>query len=85
MRQWQQSDCPVSTIPGVVVTHMNDHVAMVKECEWQQLLALMGRQGERVMIDLLMDCGIFVTIEGGRGNYHQLSGTSHGYVFWRFC
>jgi hypothetical protein len=34
----------------------------------------MGKEGERAMIDLLLDCGIFLPVENGRGNYRQLSG-----------
>ena len=34
----------------------------------------MGKQGERVMVDLILDCGIFLPVEAGCGSYHQLSG-----------
>ena len=46
----------------------------MKAAPWPQVLALMGKEGERTMIDLLLDCGIFLPLESGRGNYHQLSG-----------
>jgi hypothetical protein len=36
----------------------------------------MGKQGEKAMIDLILDCGIYLSIESGRGSYHQLSGKS---------
>jgi hypothetical protein len=26
------------------------------------------------MIDMLIDCGIFLPVEGGRDNYYQISG-----------
>lgn len=65
-----------STIPGVVSIYPNSHVTNMKASPWPEILALMGKEGERVMIDLMLDCGIFVPIESSRGSYHQLSGQS---------
>lgn len=65
-----------SAIPGVLSIHPNSHVTTVKAYPWPQVLALMGKEGERVMIDLLLDCGIFLVVGSGRGTYHQLSGKS---------
>lgn len=39
------------------------------------MLALLGQSGERLMLDLLMDCSVFVAVQAGFGNYYQLSGT----------
>jgi telomerase reverse transcriptase len=64
----------ISAIPGVVSTYPNSHVTAMKTSPWPEILALMGEEGERVMIDLILDCGIFVSIESGQGTYHQLSG-----------
>jgi len=47
---------------------------MLKSSPWPQILALMGKKGQRMMIDLILDCGIFVPVESGHGNYFQLSG-----------
>jgi telomerase reverse transcriptase len=63
-----------SAIPGVLSLHPNDHVTSIKAEPWPQVLGLMGKEGERVMIDLLMDCGIFLLVGSGCGTYHQLSG-----------
>lgn len=63
-----------SGIPGVHSVYPNSHVTSMKAAPWPQVLALMGKEGERTMIDLLLDCGIFLPLESGRGNYHQLSG-----------
>jgi hypothetical protein len=52
----------------------NVHVTAMKGSPWTQVLVLMGKEGEKIMIDLILDCGIFVAIESGQGNYHQLSG-----------
>jgi telomerase reverse transcriptase len=65
---------PTSAIPGVVSTYPNHLVTAIKCTPWPQLLALLGKEGERVMIDLILDCGIFQSVESGRGNYFQLSG-----------
>jgi hypothetical protein len=65
-----------SAIPGVISIYPNHHVATMKASPWPEVLALMGKEGERMMIDLIFDCGIFVAIESGRGSYYQLSGQS---------
>jgi telomerase reverse transcriptase len=46
----------------------------MKEAPWPQVLVLLGKEGERAMIDLILDCGIFLPVKNGRGNYHQISG-----------
>ena len=65
------------SIPGIYSVHVNHRVQSLKESPWPQLLALLGREGERIMIDLLLDCSIFASVEVGRGNYRQLSGTGY--------
>jgi telomerase reverse transcriptase len=64
----------VSNIPGVVLEHPNSHVILMKAWPWPQVLAMLGNQGEKIMIDLVLDTGIFLAISGGMGTYHQLSG-----------
>lgn len=63
-----------SAIPGVVSIYPNSHVTDMKAWPWPQVLALTGREGEKTMIDLLLDCGIFLLVEAGLGTYHQISG-----------
>lgn len=46
----------------------------MKRAPWPQLLQLLGKSGESVMINLLLDCSIFLPVESGQGNYYQLSG-----------
>jgi telomerase reverse transcriptase len=74
VRSVHRDENVTSAIPGVISTYPNSHVAAMKASPWPKILALMGKEGERVMIDLILDCGIFVPIESGRGSYHQLSG-----------
>ncbi|KAL2756260.1 hypothetical protein ACRALDRAFT_1070651 [Sodiomyces alcalophilus JCM 7366] len=63
-----------SGIPGLYSLYPNHHVKALKEAPWPQLLMLLGQSGEKMMIDLLVDCAIFVPIQAGVGNLHQLSG-----------
>lgn len=63
-----------SSIPGVVSVHSNAHVTSMKAWPWPQILALMGKSGEKVMTNLVLDTGVFVAVIGGQGTYHQLSG-----------
>ena len=37
----------------------------------------MGKDGEEIMLDLLLDCGIFLAVEKGTNNYYQLSGNAY--------
>ena len=46
----------------------------MKEAPWTRVLTLMGKEGERTMVDLILDCGIFLHIESGYDSYYQLSG-----------
>jgi len=52
-------------------------VTSMKAEPWPKVLGLMGKEGERAMIDLLLDCGVFLVVRSGRGTYHQLSGKSN--------
>ncbi|KAK0618360.1 hypothetical protein B0T17DRAFT_335741 [Bombardia bombarda] len=61
-------------IPGLFSVYPNHCVQQLKESPWPQLLNLLGMAGERIMIDLLIDCSIFGAVEAGIGNLHQLSG-----------
>ncbi|KAJ6790258.1 hypothetical protein PWT90_09861 [Aphanocladium album] len=61
-------------IPGVFSRFPNDQVASLKASPWPQLLALLGQSGEKIMINMLVDCSIFVAIEFGLNNFYQISG-----------
>lgn len=65
-----------SAIPGILSIYPNCHVTSIKASPWPQVLMLMGKEGERVMIDLILDCGIFLAVESGLDSYYQLSGMS---------
>ncbi|KAL1844292.1 hypothetical protein VTJ49DRAFT_2349 [Mycothermus thermophilus] len=61
-------------IPGLCAVFPNPHVRTLKASPWPQLLLLLGKEGERIMIDLLVDCAIFRPVKAGRGNLYQLCG-----------
>ena len=63
-------------IPGLFVAHHNRRVEEIKASPWPQLLVLLGKAGEQIMIDLLLDCSIFLGVESGKDNLYQLSGIS---------
>ncbi|KAK4105507.1 hypothetical protein N658DRAFT_122296 [Parathielavia hyrcaniae] len=50
-----------TAIPGLYSAYPNQHVQMLKAWPWPQLLMLLGKGRERIMIDLLLDCAIFST------------------------
>lgn len=66
-------------IPGVYTQFENPNVAALQADPWPQVLALLGQSGESVMIDLLMDCSVFIKIETGFSNYYQLNGMYNVY------
>jgi telomerase reverse transcriptase len=61
-------------IPGLVPAYPNAHVATFKGFPWDHLLKILGKDGDRTMLDLILHCGIFISVENGRGNFYQLSG-----------
>jgi telomerase reverse transcriptase len=63
-----------SAISGLIPLYPNKHYDEVKADPWPQVLGLLGKGGDRVMIDLLVDCGIFLAVANGHGNYYQISG-----------
>ncbi|KAJ4130919.1 Telomerase reverse transcriptase [Fusarium equiseti] len=67
-------DQGTSNIPGLFSLYPNSHVKALREAPWPQLLALLGKSGEKIMIGLLVDTSIYVAVEAGFNNYHQLTG-----------
>ncbi|KAL8680445.1 MAG: hypothetical protein Q9186_003343 [Xanthomendoza sp. 1 TL-2023] len=61
-------------IPGVALHYPNSHVATLKRRPWSDLLNLLGKDGEQIMLDLLLECAIYAGVENGKGNFYQLSG-----------
>jgi telomerase reverse transcriptase len=69
-------DQPVAAgIRGLSCLYPNSHVTTLKSSAWRDLLQLLGRDGEKVMLDLILESGIFARVDVGKENYYQLSGT----------
>ena len=66
--------CPFAGIPGLTSIYPNTHVSHIKGATWTDLLNIMGREGEMIMLGLILDCGIFIPVDQGRDNFYQLSG-----------
>ena len=71
----------MASIPGVVSHYPNSLVSTLKNSLWADVLGLLGKEGERIMLDLILKAGIFVAVESGRDNYYQLCGKCRN----RFC
>ena len=73
---WQLNEdhCAAAGIPGVVSRYPNNNVNSLKDVYWAAILSLLGKEGELIMLDMILDCGVFVEVTRGQGNYYQLSG-----------
>ena len=74
-RNSEEDHCAIGAIPGIVSHYPNSHVNTVKSATWADVLGLLGKEGSKIMLDLLLNCGVFVIVNNGRGNLYQLSGT----------
>lgn len=61
-------------IPGIVLHYPNSHVGTLKSRPWSDLLNLLGKDGEQIMLDLILNCAVYAGVESGKGNFYQLSG-----------
>ena len=50
------------------------YVNELKSSVWKELLGLLGKEGDRIMLDLVLECGLFISIDADWGNYYQISG-----------
>lgn len=65
-------------IPGIIARYPNNNVSTLKNGAWSSLLTLLGKDGDRIMLDILLHCGLFALCSAGNGNCYQLSGKT----FW---
>jgi hypothetical protein len=61
-------------IHGVVPQYPNRNVSALKTAPWSEVLGLLGMSGEEILIGLLLDCGVFVRVDGGTESFYQMSG-----------
>jgi hypothetical protein len=64
----------VAGIPGVVYQYANKHVQTLTNSTWCSLLSLLGRGGDLIMVDLLLECCLFIPVVDGSKCLSQLSG-----------
>ena len=67
----------LAAIPGIVSHYPNNNVEILKNAFWTNLLDVLGKGGDGIMLDLILECGLFVAVDKGQGNYFQLSGLPH--------
>lgn len=65
--------CPVPGIPGVFSVAANDYVRELKEPPWSNLPDLLGRGADRMLSDLLKDCGLYRPVAES-SNVRQICG-----------
>ena len=73
-RHLNQDHCAVAGIPGVFSHYPNNNVNVLKGAVWADILSLLGKDGEEMMVEMLIHGAIFAPVPEGRGNYYQLSG-----------
>ncbi|KAF2405329.1 hypothetical protein EJ06DRAFT_21811 [Trichodelitschia bisporula] len=61
-------------VPGVVYGAKNRHYEALTSPPWSALLSLLGRNGELLIIDLLLDCWVFAPPAPGASSLEQMSG-----------
>ena len=61
-------------INGLDCTSNGTNASVMSDCAWQELLQLLGKDGDKVMLDIILYCGVFVPTENGKGNLIQISG-----------
>lgn len=64
---------PVPGVPGIYATIDNSHVDELKRSSWCSLPGLLGRGAERILGDMLMNCGLYRPVDEG-SNMRQLCG-----------
>ncbi|KAL4968064.1 telomerase reverse transcriptase [Aspergillus stella-maris] len=70
--EWRQG--PPSSIPNAEARYPNKNVEMLKQSLWTEVLALLGNNGDDIMLKLLFDCGIFTAVDAKKSIYCQISG-----------
>ncbi len=85
LRELGEDHCAVAGIPGLVSHYPNNNVNVMKDANWTEILGLLGKEGDRIMLDLVLECGVFAEVAGGQGNYYQLSGRIDPFFIVESC
>lgn len=65
---------PAVGLPGLYYTGLNPYIDRLKAHPWDVLPGLLGQRGDRLLGELLIECGVFTSVSGS-SNVLQLSGT----------
>jgi telomerase reverse transcriptase len=68
------TDSSNSGIPGVISLHSNESARKSKCYPWTDIASLLGRSGDSILRHLLLDCEVFVHVDQGKDNLHQIGG-----------
>lgn len=71
----------VPGIPGIVCKFSNQHTELLVSSPWCSLLALLGKGGDIVMIDLLLESCLFMPSGDNTQSLRQISGTCFHSIF----
>ena len=66
--------CAVTGITGLTSHYPNNNVTIMKGALWNNVLEMLGKDGEQVMLKMMVHCGIFTRVENGQGNLYQSCG-----------
>lgn len=77
-RRMNEDHGALAGIPGLISHYPNGNVDTLKNIAWAELLGLLGREGDRIMLDLILDGAMFMAVDGGPSNFYQLSGGFDG-------
>ena len=64
---------PVPGLPGLYYTGENPYFDRLKAHPWNALPGLLGQRGDRILGELLVECGLFTSVTGS-SNLQQLNG-----------
>ena len=76
LRREEEKRLGASSVFGLSMRFLNRNVSVLKSATWDAILVLLGQGGDKIMLDLLLGCDVFVTLSSGSGNVSQLSGMS---------
>ncbi|KAG8623324.1 hypothetical protein KVT40_008300 [Elsinoe batatas] len=62
-------------IPGLICQHPNQYVEKLRSKPWSELPALLGAKAEKILVSLILDCGLYDLLKPSGKNWVQISGT----------
>jgi hypothetical protein len=69
-------------IPGIICRYSNAHIEYVTSNAWCALLSLFGKGGDIIMVDLLLECCLFLPASDNSRSLQQFSGISSFVIIW---